>query len=288
MKRPSTTEIKAQEAVIREAGEAFSADERILACWLEGSFAGGTADAWSDVDLHVAVADSHWDGVLAERLAGIGRIRPVLGFVETPLPWGARLFSLNLSGPVRLDLFLEKQSGLASAPRRKPPLVLFDHGGLTESLRVNWDREMIIRLQLMQLLQVFFFGCGWPVRLSGREEWGTLLMNALDVVYQFLVPAMLIQDHAVDFVRPKYHNERHLSPERRCEVDALVEQIRASFAGLATGEPDETLVARAHKALIGALWREIRRACEKHGVPYPEEAEREMREYYRWEMGWES
>lgn len=287
MKRPQTRDTGSQEALIREVGESLSADERIAACWLEGSFASGTADAWSDVDLHIAVADSDWDEMVANRVELVASIRPVLGFVEAKLPWGARLVSANLSGPVRLDLFIERHSDLASAPRRERPLVLFDRAAVADSLRVNWKRGMIIQLQLAQLLQEFFFGSAWPVRLSGREEWGTLLMNALYVVYQFLVPAMLIQDDAVDFVRPRYHNERHLSPERRRQVDALVEQIRASFAGLAKGELDATALARAHENLAGEIWRELRLACEMFGVPYPAEAEREMREYYRREMGWE-
>jgi hypothetical protein len=42
-----------------------------------------------------------------------------------------------------------------------------------------------------------------------------------------------------------------------------------------------------HKKLGGTIWRELRLACEMHGVAYPEESEREMREYYRREMGWE-
>jgi predicted nucleotidyltransferase len=274
-------------ALIREAKEALEADPRILACWLEGSFARGTADAWSDIDLHIAVADVNWDAVLAERVALVGSIRPVLGFVEATLPWGTRLVATNLSGPVRLDLFLEKRSALASAARREQPVVLFDRVGVTGSLRVSWDPQALIRLQLTRLVQVFFFGSAWPVRLSGREEWGTLLMNAVDVVYQFLVPAILIQDGSADFVRPQYHNERHLSPERRHQVDLLVEEIRASFDGIAGGTLDPARIRRMHEKPAGTLWRELRLACEMHGVAYPEASEWEMREYNRRELGWE-
>jgi hypothetical protein len=165
--------------------------------------------------------------------------------------------------------------------------VLFDKAGLADKLRVNWNAKAILQLQLTRLVQEFFFGSAFPVRLSGREEWGTLLMNAVSVVYQFLVPAILVQEDAADYVRPHYHNERHLPVERRRQVNALVEQIRSSFAGLPTDELDEALSARAHEAVAGAIWRELRRACEMHGVAYPEAAEREMREYYKREMGWE-
>lgn len=171
----------------------------------------------------------------------IGGIRPVLGFVEASLPWGARLVSANLSGPVRLDLFIEKHSLLAGAVRREQPVVLFDRAGIGDMLRINWDPGTLVRLQLARLLQSFHFGCAWPVRLNGREEPGTLLMNALGILYQFLVPAILIQEDPVNFFRPQYHNERHLSPDRRRHINALVEQIRASFEGIAIGELNDVL-----------------------------------------------
>jgi len=137
----------------------LAADERIAAAWLEGSFASGTADAWSDVDLHVVVPDADWDGLVAGRLKLIARIRPLLGFVEATMPWGARLVSANLSGPVRLDLFIEKLTALEAAPRREQPFVLFDHAGIGGKLKVAWNADAIVGLQLSQLVQGFFFGC---------------------------------------------------------------------------------------------------------------------------------
>ena len=56
---------------------------------------------------------------------------------------------------------------------------------------------------------------------------------------------------------------------------------------MGTGNLDDARVARVHEELIGAIWRELRRACQKHAVNYPDDAEREMREYYQREMGWE-
>jgi predicted nucleotidyltransferase len=41
-------------------------DERVRAAWLEGSFATGTADASSDLDLHLAVTDETFDGFCAD------------------------------------------------------------------------------------------------------------------------------------------------------------------------------------------------------------------------------
>src|SRR2546428_988209 len=95
----------AQRALIQEASAAFQADKRILACWLEGSFAAGTADAWSDVDLHIAVVDENWEALLGERLQLVGRVRTVLGFVEAGLPSRGRVLPPPNPGAAPSGLF---------------------------------------------------------------------------------------------------------------------------------------------------------------------------------------
>jgi hypothetical protein len=272
-------------AFLQEAQAALEGDQRIAAAWLEGSFAGQTADPWSDIDLHVAIADEDWEVVFAGRRALLDDIRPLLGWVEMPMPWKAHLVSATLTGPVRIDLFLEKLSLVESAVRREDPVVLFDHAGVGLRLRKNWMGEVIIRSQVQQAVQTFLFGSTWPVRLWGREEWGTTMMNATVIVYQYLVPAMLVQDDPATFFRPPYHNERHLTPERRKVVNAFMAEIAEVFAaGL---PPDPTKLLSLHGRLAGAIWRELRLACEKWGATYPTAAQEQMREYCRRELGFE-
>jgi predicted nucleotidyltransferase len=62
-----------QQGVIRRAREGFVADSRVLGVYLIGSFATGAADRFSDVDVHLVVADDstewfeeHWTDVLRE------------------------------------------------------------------------------------------------------------------------------------------------------------------------------------------------------------------------------
>jgi hypothetical protein len=282
---PATRDASASVAFIEEATGALERDERIVAGWLEGSFAGQRADAWSDVDVHIAVKDVEWDAVFAERHALLNSIRPLLGFVEMPLPWGTHLVSATLAGPVRIDLFLEKLSLAGTSVRREMPVVLFDKGGVAESLRVNWPAEAIVRVQLQQAVRTLFFGSTWPVRLAGREEWGTMMYNATMLVYQFLVPAMIVQDDPTAYFRPQYHNERHLNPARRAAVDAFISEIASTFA---TGlPPDSARLLTLHEWLIGAVWRELRLACTAWGVSYPLDAQEAMREFYRRELGME-
>jgi hypothetical protein len=285
--QPKTQTIEPLENTIGRAIDVLAADERVLAAWLEGSFAGGTADPWSDIDLHVAIADNDWDAFLPHRHTLIGRVAPVVSSVSTTMPWGAELIAANIARGVRLDLYTEKRSLLGNAIRREPPGVLFDRAGIADELRINWPADALARLRLEEILRVFFYGATFPVRLVGREEPGSLLLNAMLVVYQFLVPAMLIHDDSAHFFRPQLHNERHLSPERRREVDALVAAIVAAFTPLPSSERDYRALGSMHQRLIGTTWREMRAACERLSVDYPHDAEDAMRAFYAEEMGWD-
>lgn len=88
----------------------LEADARVAAAWLAGSFGRGDADEWSDLDLHIAVADEHFAAFWAGRLAFYERFgHPVLIQPEIPgntgIPGGS--FQLVLypgpSGPIEVD-----------------------------------------------------------------------------------------------------------------------------------------------------------------------------------------
>jgi len=277
----------AQTAVIQEAHRVLQADPRVLACWLEGSFASGTADPWSDVDLHVAVDDDAWDSFFSERLDVLGRIRPILGYGENSLAGGMHLVFANLAGPVRLDFYLEKRNGVPSAPRRDQPQVLFDRAGVAPARSgVEIDREAL-RAHLQRLVRGYFFGAMWPVRLWGRQAWGSLLMNATVVVWQILLPTILLQERPEEATREPHQLERLLSPQRRVQLNALLEQLAAAFHGIGHAQPDQDALVAVHGHLLGFLWHEFRAACTTYDLPYPEAAEQEIRDYFRRELGLE-
>ncbi len=76
-----------QSRLIERATEAVSSDERIQAAWLAGSFAAGTADEFSDIDLHCAITDDsadwfrqHWTE-LARRISPVVLASPIPGLI---------------------------------------------------------------------------------------------------------------------------------------------------------------------------------------------------------------
>jgi hypothetical protein len=115
----------AQQDLIAKAHAVTAADSRIVAAWLGGSFAAGTADAYSDIDLNCAVTDesadwftAHW-GDLARQITPVvlaGPVPGVLGgYVITP-------------GWLHLDLLFHRRSQCdpAALTRAEP---LFDRTG---------------------------------------------------------------------------------------------------------------------------------------------------------------
>lgn len=122
---PPPTE--AQERLIERAAAVTRADDRILAAWLGGSFGNGTADAYSDVDLHCLVGDESVDW-FREHWADLARqISPLV--LATPIPGIIGGYTLTPQW-LHLDLVIHPRSGFdpASAAGLRP---LFDRTGDT-------------------------------------------------------------------------------------------------------------------------------------------------------------
>src|ERR1700719_2541697 len=100
--------------LLDRAVDVFSADVRFPAGWLEGSLADGSADSYSDIDLHLCVVESAWDEVWNGGLREIERVAPILASLDIMGVFG---IGCLMAGPVKLDVFFERESGLASRPR---------------------------------------------------------------------------------------------------------------------------------------------------------------------------
>jgi predicted nucleotidyltransferase len=96
-------------------------DERIVAAWLYGSLGRGDADALSDIDLWVVVADEHRESVKLETREIISRTSKPLLVVDAPqnAPQGGAFLSVVYGGlaggPQHVDWTWQTASG-ASVP----------------------------------------------------------------------------------------------------------------------------------------------------------------------------
>jgi len=89
--RQATTQ--PHEAFIAKAREVLAGDDRVLAAYLVGGFAVGMGDAFSDVDLHIVVADDAADE--------LGEAWPELIHEITPTVWIQPFGSMTAGAPRR-------------------------------------------------------------------------------------------------------------------------------------------------------------------------------------------
>jgi predicted nucleotidyltransferase len=258
------------QAVVERLTEAARADERVLAAWLQGSRADGTADDFSDIDFYVAVADDAYQ--VFDKLAFIASAAPVLVHLELPAIGGVVCL---LAGPVKLDFFAERASAVEGRPRPAVQ-VLMDKGGVAAGLSAGWTPdERDVARQVDELLRLTFQGATWPVRLLKREQWLTHAFSELSLLHGTVLPLILVQRDPRAFHRNPMTRERLLSEPERRELDELAGDVLRALA-------DRSLPAayRAHLRIVEALSRAGRAACAQFGLAYPEAAEREAVAFY--------
>ena len=105
----------------------LAADERVRALWVHGSVGRDEADASSDLDLLLAVADDAFDELWSTWPALLGQITPTV--LARAIPWLSGIVYALTPGCERLDLVMEKASAVpASGFGRRA--VVFDRDGL--------------------------------------------------------------------------------------------------------------------------------------------------------------
>jgi len=114
-----------REPLLRRIVETLRADERVAAAWLTGSIGRGEDDAWSDLDLHVAIDDQFLTAFWSDRATLYARLgRTVLIQHEMPsnAQSGGHFQLVIFDGPLEVDWNV----GPLSLARRAPAhLLLF-------------------------------------------------------------------------------------------------------------------------------------------------------------------
>jgi hypothetical protein len=278
--RPTTTGTARHERLLADLERHARADERIRAAWLEGSFATGTADAGSDLDLHLAVTDETFDSFCADARGWVEEVRESVGYLS--IAFGPRrMFGFSLRDWMRLDLFVEPMSRVGEPARPVTPRMLFDRDGLEPKLRVDPTAAFDPAARITEIINTLLFGFTFPARLSARAEWGSLHLNALLVLYQMVVPAMIAQRHPEHAFRPQLHNERFLDPDQRAGVDALAVELARAFS---ERPPDADAVRAAHAHLQRVLFDELGAAAAAHGAEWSPATEAVLRTFLREEL----
>ena len=258
------------DAVLAKLIEATKADDRIVAAWLQGSRADGSADPFSDIDFYVALSDEAYESF--DRIEFIEQAAHVL--VHAELPGNLGVVCL-LQGPVKLDLLVE-QASVVGQMKRPAVKMLVDKGDLESKLVTGWtpSREDVAK-EVDHLLRMTFQGSSWPVRLLRREQWMTHAYSEIVLIHNVILPLMLAPNDARVFERNPMTRERLLPPADREAIDVLAAQVLNALATRSLPRSYE-----AHIAISTALGRAGRAACEKFGLEFPEAAEQEALRFY--------
>ena len=258
--------------LLERAVAIFSADARFPAGWLEGSLADGSADSYSDIDLHLSVVESAWDEVWNGRRDVIERIAPILASLDIIGVFG---IGCLMAGPVKLDVFFERESGLATRPRIAVKR-LWGALEIHQRFKIGDDLgDPAIRYALESNVLGILQGATWPVRILARGQIETFLFGEILLVETLIVPLMLLETDRRAFHRNMFTRAKLLPPAQRDQCARLVARIETSVS-----DADRAAMRDVHIELFQKLCHLARTAFSRYGLEFPPRVESEMVEFY--------
>ncbi|WP_158645580.1 nucleotidyltransferase domain-containing protein [Stackebrandtia albiflava] len=265
---PIRRSLNRQRDAITRGRDVLAADPRILAAFLIGSHAAGTADAYSDVDLHCVVADTDVETCLADAEALMTRIAGPLALADRlPGTTGAVAVAADW---LRLDLFFHARSGY-DPDRYDAVAPLFDHAGLLPPPRTG-DAPPEPPWFPQRTVDMFFFFLGNLVAVLGRGE-TTLALDGLGLVRAQLV-ALMCAEQGVRRTGGAKRLSPFLTGEQRHVLDTV------PGAG-----PEPAEIIAAHRHLAADFIPRGRALAAATGNPWPEALERATLAHLRRHLG---
>lgn len=254
-----------RDEVITRLEDLVRNDPRLIALWLQGSLADGTADPLSDIDAFLAVEDTAFDSVYAARLEIVAQLGTILAWSDPTTP-AFRAVHCLLDGPVKLDLFFEPQSTAGDRARRAVR-VLLDKSDVGMRLRTDWQApaEAVARA-IETIVRGTRQGAAWPVRLMHRGQWSTMAMMTLDLINAQIAQLMVVQLDPGNYYKNQFTLYRHLRPDQQKEIDTLTRDALAALAAR-----DLPALREVYLRVLDTMVRESRAACASLGIAYPQE-----------------
>jgi len=258
-----------QAGLIERATEVVSSDERIQAAGLTGSFAAGTADEFSDIDLHCVISDDsagwfreHWTD-LARRISPYVLASPIPGliggYVVTP-EW------------LHVDIVMQPLA--AFDPGQASPMrPLFDRNGIlpaTPVVAAGIDRAPYFPAGSVDF---YFYLLGNLAVVLGRGEIVLASNGAIMRRDAGLVPVMLAENG----VRKSDGNKR-LNPYLTASQRAFLESLPALSA-------ERDSVIEFDRRVSAELIRRGRALAEATKAEWPAALEEATVSYLRRSLG---
>jgi predicted nucleotidyltransferase len=255
-------------ALFDRAAQVLWADTRVRALWVSGSLARADADAFSDLDLVVAVEDAGFDEFAADWRSWLAAITPTVIAREIPFLRGS-VYSLTPTCE-RLDVVVERASAVKNA--FLPRAVVFDRDDLDAQRPrplppAGPDPQKVA----FAIEEPFRYLAMFPVLLGrndfllGQEAWGHLRRRLSEV---FLAANAPLPATGVKHWRDK------LTPAQYAVLESL-----------AWPEATREALVDAHVAILRAFVAHAKPIAERLGVTWPHALEDAVRAQWRRELG---
>jgi hypothetical protein len=242
------------------------ADERVVAAFLGGSYARGTADEYSDLDFGLIITDEVYDDFLAGRQAFIRRLgEPV--FLEVYTGGGADFVFFIFVDGTEGELTLGRESHFTHI-HVGPYRVLLDKKGILAGAVFTWQEQAQAEQTETLRSLIYWF---WHDLLHhfitpmAREQ----LWSAYGALED-------LRRTCVDLARLRQNFQAEAEGYEKVEQALPAEQLaplQATFCPLEQSAMLQAalVIVRFYQELAPSLARE-------HGIPYPADLERVMSE----------
>lgn len=269
--RPNAQErIDLQRRTIDVLTAVVSASLQVEAAWLGGSWGSGTADAFSDLDLYIAVRDEmtvEERADLAHELLAV--VDPV--FVA-PIAGLGTAFAAKTEAWLHIDLLIIDISMVAKQPMRQVrPLV-----DRQKALVISDDGSSGKRHPYfpVQVVQRFFYLVGNLITHAGRDEPLLARSEFSELRDEVLVPLLLAENG-------------YRGPRRKRLRALLSDEQQSILLAAPSPTPDWPGLVEAYLVTASVFIRRGRALAEQTGDEWPAAVEDALRGYLRRSLGLE-
>lgn len=243
-------------------------DPRLRAVWLEGSLGQGSADRYSDVDLHVLVGEAELPAFQTEVETWLGQLQPLVLFNRL---FGGQMINALTADGLRVDLWLHSGEQMELVLDRMELLHALPGAVLPARERPAPTLEVTAQ-RLLGLIQEFWRCITLLPAVLGREERLVALQGLM--VELGLVTELLIVGEGVVRDRGVKNLNAFLAEDVRRDLEA----------GLPPADLSAQALADAHLRLAGLVQERGPALAARHGFTYPAELERTALTYAAQEL----
>ncbi len=245
-----------------------ASDAHILAVWLEGSFGRGTADRYSDIDIHLLVAEENKKAFQQQLESWLSDIQPLVLFRDT---FPGQMITCITTAGLRLDVWVHAGNTIF-LERNKVHVLSANEGCIQFKAACSNNELQDVKLALKQHFNEFWRVLAILPTVLGREEYIAGFMGTTFVVTS-LTEVLIIgcgkqRDRGVKNINP-------FLPQ------TLTEEIEKA---LTMPGVDKESIARAHLRLMAIMQQYGPDIAKQHGATYPLALEKVVLNYVSREL----